>query len=121
MMALTIGQLARESGYRPQTIREYEALGLVPAPKRTPGNQRRYDCRHAERLAFIRHARELGLPLSAIRELLNSSNSAQDICRHADEIARRFLGHVETRLISLNALKAELKNLVGGARREGNG
>lgn len=120
-MAFTIGQLARQSGYRPQTIREYEALGLMPAPKRTSGNQRRYDCRHAERLAFIRHARELGLPLPAIRELLDSSDRPQDVCRHTDEIARRFLGHGESKLVGLNALKVELEHVIGGARREGNG
>ena len=66
-----IGDLSRATGCKVQTIRYYEEIGLMPEPKRTAGNQRRYGRRHVDRLAFIRHSRELGFSLEAICELLS--------------------------------------------------
>lgn len=71
---LSIGDLARRSGCKVQTIRYYEQIGLMPEPGRTSGNQRLYGEKQADRLAFIRHSRELGFPLEAIRELLELSD-----------------------------------------------
>ena len=59
-MDYTIGDLARRAGYAVQTVRYYEQIGLMPAPPRTDGHQRRYDEAHLKRLPFIRHARDLG-------------------------------------------------------------
>jgi DNA-binding transcriptional MerR regulator len=69
-----IGDLARATGCKVQTIRYYEEIGLMPEPARTAGNQRRYNERHVDRLAFIRHSRELGFSLEPIRELLSLSD-----------------------------------------------
>ncbi len=43
----------------------------MPEPERTEGNQRRYVRAHLERLNFIRHARDLGFSVEAIRDLLS--------------------------------------------------
>ena len=66
----TIGTLARRTGTKVQTIRYYEQIGLMPEPGRTEGGQRRYGDAELDRLAFIRHARELGFPLEDVRALL---------------------------------------------------
>jgi MerR-like DNA binding protein len=55
----TIGQLAERTGCKMQTIRYYEQIGLIPEAFRTEGNQRRFGHAHYERLAFVRHCREL--------------------------------------------------------------
>ena len=52
------------------TIRYYEQIGLLPAPPRSEGNRRQYDTDDLRRLAFIRHTRELGFEIDAIRALL---------------------------------------------------
>ncbi|MFQ5623390.1 MAG: MerR family transcriptional regulator, partial [Paracoccaceae bacterium] len=70
---ISIGALSRETGVKVPTIRYYEQLGLIDAPERSQGNQRRYGRQHLERLSFIRHARELGLSIGAIRELIRIS------------------------------------------------
>ena len=85
----TIGDLARETGCKVQTIRYYEEIGLMPEPARTAGNQRRYGQRHVDRLAFIRHSRELGFPLDAIRELFSLADHPSSPVRPRDLIARR--------------------------------
>jgi len=113
---LTIGHLARETGCKVQTIRYYEKIGLMPEPQRSEGNQRRYGPRHVERLAFIRHGRELGFPLDAIRELLGLADDPDRSCEAADRIAQSQLRQVESRIARLQSLEAELRRMVDQCR-----
>ena len=112
----TIGRLARETGTKVQTIRYYEQISLMPEPERSTGNQRLYERRHIDRLAFIRHSRELGFPLLAIRELLGLVDSPEQTCETADRIARIQLREVELRMVRLAALKAELQRMITECR-----
>ncbi|MEX1206047.1 MAG: helix-turn-helix domain-containing protein [Dongiaceae bacterium] len=108
----SIGELAKRTGSKVQTIRYYEQIGLMPEPLRTQGNQRRYGPKHLARLAFIRHSRELGFPLDAIRELLSLADVPERSCTAADAIARRQLEAAERRIRQLKALKMELKRMI---------
>lgn len=109
---LTIGSLAKKTGTKVQTIRYYEQIGLMPEPGRTEGGQRRYGAAELDRLSFIRHSRQLGFPLDAIRELLDLSDHPDKSCQEADAIARRQLRQVEQRIARLKALRTELKRMV---------
>jgi len=113
---LTIGTMSRETGTNVQTIRYYEQIGLLPEPERTKGGQRRYHSIDLDRLAFIRHARQLGFPLQDIRELLVMADQPQQSCKEVDTIARRQLVEVEQRLAQLNALREELKRMIVDCR-----
>lgn len=109
---LPIGTLAQQTRTKVQTIRYYEEIGLLPGTARSEGNQRRYTGRHLERLAFIRHARELGFPLAAIRELMALADDPDRSCAAADAIARHHLSEVERRLRRLDALRCELERMI---------
>ncbi|WP_322893830.1 MULTISPECIES: helix-turn-helix domain-containing protein [unclassified Yoonia] len=109
---LTIGSLAKRTGTKVQTIRYYEQIGLMPEPGRSAGGQRRYDLAQLDRLAFIRHARQLGFALEAIRELLDLSDHPNRPCADADAIAARQLRQVEQRMVRLDALRTELARMV---------
>lgn len=109
---LTIGTMAKRTGSKVQTIRYYEQIGLMPEPERTAGGQRRYGGTALDRLAFIRHARDLGFSLGAIRELLDLSDTPDHPCAHVDAIAHRQLKAVEARLIRLEALRTELNRMI---------
>ena len=109
---LTIGTLSRKTGTKVQTIRYYERIGLLREPGRTQGGQRRYETADLDRLAFVRHSRQLGFPLEAIRELLDLSDHPNQSCADADSIARRQLKQVEQRLKRLQLLKKELKRMI---------
>lgn len=111
MSDLTIGEAARQSGVRVNTIRFYEDRGLVVAPPRSEGNRRLYDLAAVRRLRFIRHARALGFGLEAIGELLALQGQPGAACGAADSIARRQLLAVEARLAQLTALKVELQRM----------
>ncbi len=108
----TIGAMSRKTGTKVQTIRYYEQIGLLPEPERTAGGQRRYAQSDLDRLAFIRHARQLGFSLSAIRELLDLADHPEQSCSDADSIARRQLLQVEQRLERLEALRSELQRMI---------
>jgi Cu(I)-responsive transcriptional regulator len=109
---LSIGALARRTGTKVQTIRYYEEIGLMPQAERTSGGQRRYSETELDRLAFIRHARELGFPLEDIRELLDLTDDPHRSCAEADAVARRQLFRVERRLSRLEALRTELNRMI---------
>ena len=109
---LTIGALSRETGTKVQTIRYYEQINLLPEPERTAGGQRRYRNTDLDRLSFIRHGRQLGFSLEAIRELLTLADHPQQSCSQADSIARRQLEQVQQRLLRLKALEQELQRMI---------
>jgi DNA-binding transcriptional MerR regulator len=114
--AVPIGELARRTGCKVQTIRYYEQIGLMPEAARTLGNQRIYGAAHSDRLAFIRHSRELGFPLDAIRQLLTLADDPHQPCATADRIAQEQLVEVQNRIARLEALKVELERMVEQCR-----
>lgn len=109
---LTIGKLGQAAGVKVPTIRYYEQIGLLPEAERSAGNQRLYGRKALDRLAFIRHARELGFPLEAIRDLLSLSDRPDQPCAAADAIARVQLAAAEARIARLTALKGELERMI---------
>lgn len=111
-MDLTIGDLSRRTGVKVPTIRYYEDVGLLPKPARTEGRQRRYGEAEAVRLGFVRHARELGFEVEAIRELLALTEHPERSCEDVDAIARRHLAEVEKRIRHLTALRGELRRML---------
>ena len=115
-MSIPIGTLARSAGCKVQTIRYYEQIGLLPPPARTAGAQRRYGEAHRQKLSFIRHARELGFPLPAIRELLALADQQESDCARADGIARRQLEAVNRRITMLGSLRSELERMLTHGR-----
>ncbi len=111
---MPIGSLARLTGVKIPTIRYYEEIGLLPAPTRSQSNRRLYAARDAARLAFIRHARELGFDLDAIRILMALQEKPEQSCSEADGIARARLAEVEDKIARLSALKIELEHMLEG-------
>ncbi len=116
MSGVPIGEAARVSGVKIPTIRYYEQVGLLPPPARSEGGRRHYTGAELRRLAFIRHARELGFEVDAIRTLLVLQDEPHQSCASADAIAQARLAEVEGRIRSLQALKAELEHMIEGCR-----
>jgi Cu(I)-responsive transcriptional regulator len=114
---MNIGELAREADTRPETIRYYERIGLLPAPPRTQGNYRDYSAEHVSRLAFARRARDLGFTIGQIRVLLDLADDKGKSCSAVDAIAREHLAEVKKKLADLSALRRELESLIGQCRR----
>ena len=115
---MTIGGLSNATGVKVTTIRYYESIGLMHEPDRSASGQRLFDDDAVQRLSFIRHARDLGFGMDAIRSLMDLQLNPKLDCRKADEIAREQLGDVRKRIGQLQALHVELQRMVTGC--EGN-
>lgn len=109
---LSIGKLGKAAGVKVPTIRYYEQIGLLRPVTRSEGNQRLYAPTTLARLSFIRHARDLGFPLDAIRDLLALQDDPDQPCAAADAIAREQLVAVNRRIAQLDALRCELERMV---------
>lgn len=110
--ATTIGGLAKASGVKVTTIRYYESIGLIDPPDRSEAGQRLYDRNAIERMNFIRHARDLGFSLDAIRELIALSSNKDRSCAEVDEIARRHAADIRHRIKRLKALEREMEQTI---------
>ncbi|MEH6823458.1 MAG: helix-turn-helix domain-containing protein [Motiliproteus sp.] len=108
----SIGQMASAGSCKVQTIRYYEQIGLLPMPARSEGNQRIYTQDHRDRLGFIRHSRELGFSLEQIREILALNDDPCHSCAEVDQIARKHLQEVESRIKRLQSMRKELKRMI---------
>jgi Cu(I)-responsive transcriptional regulator len=113
---MNIGELARVTDTKPETIRYYEQIGLLPLPPRTAGNYRDYAAAHVSRLTFTRRSRELGFSIEQIRTLLTLADDKMQSCEAVDAIAREHLAEVKQKLADLAALRRELESLIGQCR-----
>ena len=108
----TIGTLSRRTGVNIETIRYYERTGLIDAPPRTESKRRLFDEDAVRRLAFIRHARELGFDVPTIRTLLALQTLPEASCEDVTRIAKDQLSAVEARIARLRVLKGELGRII---------
>lgn len=108
---MKIGDLAKATGTQSETIRYYEAEGLLPEPARTESNYRVYGQQHVARLAFIRHCRTLDMTLGEIQTLLRFKDAPAENCEEVNALLDEHIEHVATRIKELRHLQAELKDL----------
>ena len=99
------------TGVKITTIRYYESIGLLAPPERSQGNQRRYFKGDLERLSFIRHGRDLGLSLEAVRDLIDLSDEPDRSCDEAHAIAHNHLGAIRGKIKRLKKLEKELMRI----------
>lgn len=68
---LSVGEVAQRSGVAVSALHFYERKGLISS-LRTSGNQRRYSRDVLRRLAVIRVAQRVGMPLEAVGRAFES-------------------------------------------------
>lgn len=108
---MRIGEVAKEVQMPVDTIRFYERVGLLPKPGRTASNYRTYSNSHVDRLIFIRRCRGLDMSLDEIRLLLQLSGEPQRQCDTVNDILEEHIGQVESRIVELQSLEKQLKQL----------
>jgi len=110
-----IAMAAELAGMHPQTLRQYDRLGLV-SPGRTAGKSRRYSMRDVAQLREIAHLSAEGVSLEGIRRVLDLENQVITLATRvreleaalADELLNRpgrrvFAAGTEGDVISLRA------------------
>ena len=110
---LTIGQLAAAAHVSPDTIRYYEAVGVLLQPVRSPTGYRLYPRTELRRLQLVKQAKLLGLSLPEIRDFVPQTFT--DSCAHlqATLLARipAQLAEIEARIAELETLRRDLAAL----------
>jgi MerR family transcriptional regulator, heat shock protein HspR len=82
-------------GMHPQTLRIYEAKGLV-RPKRTPGNTRLYSEADLERLRLIQTlTTELGLNLAGVELVLKLRDEVERLRARTERLERQLRDEVQ--------------------------
>ena len=109
--AFRIGELATELGINPTTIRYYEDIGLLPEPSRSESGYRLYGVTDRERLRFILKAKEIGLTLDEIGEIVTMRRDGEQPCDHVVTLVDRKLAAVDEQLRALSEFRQELITL----------
>lgn len=110
-MDWSIQETARLTGTTSRTLRHYDAIGLLPPSSRTANGNRHYDEASLVRLQRILLLRDLGLPLTRIAEVLESTTDP--VAALTDHV--RALGRERTRLTrQIRAVTATIERVKAG-------
>ena len=115
---MRIGELAKATGTKAETIRYYEREGILPAADRTDSNYRDYSEDHLATLTFVRRARGLGFSMAQVRQLAALSDHEDKPCEDVDQLVRRQLGEVDQKIADLASLRKELREMVRSCEGE---
>lgn len=110
---LTVGQLSARSGAAVSALHFYEAKGLISS-RRTSGNQRRYHRDTLRRVAFVRAAQRVGIPLATIREAL-AELPEERTPTHEDwaRLSHVWRAELDERINQLHRLRDHLTDCIG--------
>lgn len=110
---LSVGEMAARAGVAVSTLHYYEAEGLIRS-WRTPANHRRYDRRELRRVAIVRVAQSVGVPLAEIRAVLDRlprdrAVSAKDWA----EAAAPWRAVLEEKIALMERLRDQMGHCIG--------
>ncbi len=116
---LTIGEVARYAGIETSAIRYYERVGLMPAPRRINGRNRRYELSTLKRLGLIQLLRDAGFGIREIQILFSDMNTDAPTTTHWKPLAASKVAELDaliqrtqaTRLWLMAALERECKGI----------
>jgi MerR family redox-sensitive transcriptional activator SoxR len=110
---LSAGQVAARSGVAVSTIHFYEAKSLIKG-WRSAGNQRRYSRDVLRRVAIIRVAQRLGLPLSMIKQAIDSLPGGRTpTARDWKRLSGEWRKELDRRISLLQRLRDQLDSCIG--------
>lgn len=110
---LSVGEVAERSGVAISALHFYEKEGLISS-RRTAGNQRRFRREVLRRLAFIRIAQRVGIPLAEVRDALDSlPNGRLPTRADWEELSTRWRAELDERIHRLQQLRDEFTGCIG--------
>ena len=112
MTTYRIAEVAERTGFTATALRYYEQIGLLEAPQRTSSGYRQYDDRAIARLGFIARAKQLGISLDELRDLVrlwDAESCAPVQTRLANVVAAK-LGETRARIDELHTLADQLES-----------
>lgn len=113
MRELSVGEAARRAGVAVSALHFYERKGLIHS-LRTTGNQRRYGADVLRRVAVIRVAQRVGVPLEAVRRAFQALPDGRTPSREEwADMSAAWHRELEERIALLVNLKDRLTDCIG--------
>ena len=110
---LTVGQVAARSGVAVSTLHFYERKGLIQS-LRTAGNQRRYPREVLRRVAVIRAAQRVGMPLSRIHcALATLPEGRTPTAKDWERLSANWRKDLDHRIAVLTKLRDQMNHCIG--------
>ncbi|MEQ8395555.1 redox-sensitive transcriptional activator SoxR [Thalassobaculum sp.] len=110
---LTVGEVARRSGIAVSAVHFYEAKHLIRS-RRTEGNQRRYPREVLRRVAIIKVAQRVGIPLAEVREALSGLPAGRTpTAEDWQALSSRWRSALDARIDKLVRLRDQLDGCIG--------
>lgn len=110
---LSPGEVAKRSGVAVSALHFYEKKGLISS-RRNAGNQRRYSRDVLRRVAIIKVAQRIGIPLSTITDNLSDFPSDKRISTQQwDRLNQQWRNELDQRIATLSRLRNELDGCIG--------
>lgn len=110
---LTVGQLSARSGAAVSALHFYESKGLITS-RRTSGKQRRYQRDTLRRVAFVRAAQRVGIPLATIRDALAQLPEGRTPTREDwARLSAAWRSELDERISRLSRLRDHLTDCIG--------
>ncbi|WP_406054930.1 redox-sensitive transcriptional activator SoxR [Kribbella sp. NBC_00889] len=110
---LTVGQLSQRSGVAISALHFYERQHLIVS-RRTSGNQRRYKRDTLRRVALIRIAQRVGIPLAEVAAILALLPESRTPTRQDwERISECWQAELDKRILHLEQLRDDFKECVG--------
>lgn len=106
-----IGEIAKELGISPKTVRWYEAQGLLDEPARTESGYRSYSAEDIERLKFIRKAFAFGFSSKEIKDILELRAHGEAPCKLVIDLIGSKINAIQHQIKDLQQLERELTEL----------
>lgn len=94
-----IAAAAELSGMHPQTLRQYDRLGLV-VPARTQGGSRRYSLRHVKQLREVAAMSAEGVSLPAISRIIELENHVRALRSRVAELEQQLHEEIDRRRVA---------------------
>jgi len=108
---MKILEFAQLTGLSPKTIRYYESIGILSAPRRTPNGYRDYSEQDLERARFVAGIRSLDLSLDEIAEILAMRDRREAPCRTLLDLIEQKADQIEERIRLLRQMEIDLRQL----------
>ena len=109
---LRSGELAGLAGISPDTLRHYERMKLLAAPRRSSGNYRLYPPEAVDRVRLIQRALAVGFSLPELVKILKIRDAGGAPCRQVRRLLEEKLFKLDEQIGDLVAMRRHLRTVL---------